>query len=94
MIIPSQDIWIEFCTENFVMIIIKSGKRQRTKEIEQSIKVRIRTLGEKDNWKYLGILDEVIIKQVEMKEKIKKITLDERENFLKQSFAAGISSKE
>ena len=33
---------------------------------------KIRTLGEKENCKYLGILEADNIKQVEMKEKIKK----------------------
>ena len=33
---------------------------------------KIRTLGEKETYKYLGILKADIIKQVEMKEKTKK----------------------
>ena len=33
---------------------------------------KIRTLGEKETYKYLGILETDSIRQVEMKEKIKK----------------------
>ena len=35
----------------------------------------IRTLGEMETYKYLGILEADIIKQVEMKKKIKKVCL-------------------
>ena len=52
---------------------------------------RNRKLGEKDNYKYLRVLEMGIIKQVEMKEKIQKSTLDERESFSKPSFAVEIS---
>ena len=49
--------------------------------------------GEKETYKYLGILEADTIKQVEMKEKIKKSISDERENFSKSSSTAEISSK-
>ena len=39
-------------------------------------------LGEKKNYKYLGILESKSIKQVEMKKKSKSV-LKEQENFLK-----------
>ena len=42
------------------------------KGIEQPIQERIRTFREKENYKYLGILEADIIKQVVMKEKKKK----------------------
>ena len=48
---------------------------------------------EKENYKYLGILEESTNKQVEMKEKRKKSISDERESFSKPSSAAKISSK-
>ncbi len=54
------------------MLIIKGGKRQKREGIELPNQERIRTRGEKENYKYLGILEADIIKQVEMKEKIKK----------------------
>ena len=43
--------------------------------VELPIKVVIRTLGEKETDKYLGLLEADTIKQVEMKEKIEKVYL-------------------
>ena len=51
---------------------MKSGKRHRTDEMKLPNKDKIGTLGEKETYKYLGILEADTIKQVEMKEKIKK----------------------
>ena len=45
---------------------------------------------ENETNKYLGILEVNTIKQVEMKEKIKRSISDERENFSKLSSAAAI----
>ena len=41
---------------------------------------KIRTLGEKEIYKYLGILEAYTIKQMKMKEKLKKNISGEREN--------------
>ena len=77
------------------MFIRKSGKRQRTERLELPIQERIRMLGEKENYKYLGILKVDTIKQEKAKEKKKgNSTSDEWENFLKTSSAAEITSKE
>ena len=46
--------------------------KKTTEVIELPNLQRIRTLGEKKNYKYLGILEADTIKQVEMKEKVKK----------------------
>ena len=46
--------------------------RQRTEVIQLSNQKRIRTLGEKENYKYLGILETDTMKQAEMNEKIRK----------------------
>ena len=51
---------------------MKSGKRHITEQVELPIQVVIRTLGEKEAYKYLVILEADTIKQQEMKEKIKK----------------------
>ena len=51
---------------------MKSGKRHLTVIMELSNKDKIRKLGEKETYKYLGILEADTIKQVEMKEKDKK----------------------
>ena len=54
------------------MLIMKSGKRYMTKGMELPNQEKIRTLEEKETYKYLEILEADIIKQEEMKEKIKK----------------------
>ena len=46
---------------------MKSGKRQITEGIELPIHERIKTLEEKENYKYLGIGEADIIKQAQMK---------------------------
>ena len=67
--IYSQDIGMEFGIEKCAMLVMKSGKRHLTDGPNQ---YKIRTLGEKETYKYLGILEADIIKQVEMKGKFKK----------------------
>ena len=51
---------------------MKSGKRHMTDGIERPNQDKIRTPGEKETYKYLDILETDTIKQVEMKDKIKK----------------------
>ena len=51
---------------------MKSGKRHLTDGMERQNQDKIKTLGEKETYKYSGILEADTIKQVEMKEKIKK----------------------
>ena len=51
---------------------MKSRKRQRTEGIELPSQDKIRTLREKETYKYSGILEVDTIKHAEMKEKIKK----------------------
>ena len=72
--IYSQDIGIEFRIEKCAVLIMKSGKRQMTEEIELLNQERIRTLGEKENYEYLEILETDTIKHVEMKEKITRVS--------------------
>ena len=45
---------------------MRSGKQQITEGIELLIKQKIRMLGEKENYKYLGLLETETIKQVEI----------------------------
>ena len=54
------------------MLVMKSGKRYLTDGMDLPNQEKIRTLREKETYKYLGILEADTIKQVEMKEKIKK----------------------
>ena len=66
--IYSQDIRMGFGA----MQIVKSGKRQMTEGIELLTLEKIRTLEEKETYKYLCILEADTIKQAKMKEKNKK----------------------
>ena len=50
---------------------MKSEKRYLVDGMKQPNEEKIRTLGEKETYKYLGTLEADTIKQVEMKEKIK-----------------------
>ena len=54
------------------MLIIKKGERKIMDGIQLPNKDTIKTLGEKESYKYLGILEADIIKQTEMKGKVKK----------------------
>ena len=49
---------------------MKCVKRYITEEMETPNQEKIRTLGEKETYRYLGILKADTIKQVEIKEKI------------------------
>ena len=64
--IYNQDIGMEFGIEKCAMLVMKSGKRHRTDSIGLPNQDKIRTLEENDAYKYLGILEADIIKQVEM----------------------------
>ena len=46
---------------------MKSGKRNMTEGIKQTNQEKIKTLREKETYKYSGILEADTIKQVEMK---------------------------
>ena len=70
--IYNQDIGMEFGVEKCAMPVMKSGKRHLTYGMELPNRDKIRMLGEKESYKYLGILEADTIKRVKMKEKIKK----------------------
>ena len=53
---------------------MKSGKRQITEGIELPNQEKIRMLGEKENYKYLGILEVDTTKQAEIKKNSKRIS--------------------
>ena len=69
MRIYSENIWMEYDIEKCIMIIIQSGNREMTKRNRTTKSRRIRTLGEKENYKYLGKLEADTIKYAEVKEK-------------------------
>ena len=66
--IYSQNIRMQFGIEKCATLVRKSGKRHMTEGFELPNQV---VIGEKETYKYLGILEVDTIKQVEMKEKIK-----------------------
>ena len=70
--IYSQDIGMEFGIEKCAMLLMKSGKRHITDGMELQNQDKIRTLGENNAYKYLGILATDTIKQVQMKDIIQK----------------------
>ncbi len=60
---------MEFGIEKCAMLVMKSSKRYLSDGMELPSQDKIRTLGEKETNKYLGILEADTIKQVEMKER-------------------------
>ena len=52
--IYNQDKGMEFLTENYVMLIMSCGKREMIERIEIRNQGKIRTLGEKESYKYSG----------------------------------------
>ena len=70
--IYSQDIGMEFGIEKCSMTVMKSSKRYMTDGMELPNQDKIRTFGENETYKYLGILESDTIRQVEMKIKIYK----------------------
>ena len=65
------------------MLPMKSGKRHITDRVELPNQDKIRRLGENETYKYLGILKADTIKQVEMKDKIRKEYLRRTRKLLK-----------
>ena len=70
--IYSQDIGMEFGIEKCAMLVMKTGKRYMTDGTELPKHNKIRTLEENETYEYLGILEADTIKQVQMKETIRK----------------------
>ena len=70
--IDSQDTGMEFVIKKCAMLVMKSGKRHMTDGMELPNEDKIKMLGENETYKYLGILEADTIKQVQMKDKIRK----------------------
>ena len=58
-------------------------------EWNYQIKKKITTIGEKETYKYLGVLEADTTKQVEMKEKLRKSISGELESSLRQNYVTG-----
>ena len=63
---------MEFGIGKCIMLVMKSGKRHMTDGMELPNHDKIRTLEENEIYKYLGILEADTIKQVQMKDTIRK----------------------
>ena len=86
----NQDIGMEFGIEKCAMLVMESGKLHMTDRMELPNRNKIRTLGENETYKYLGILEADNIKQVEMKDKIQKNISGELESYSRQNSLAKI----
>ena len=75
------------------MLVMKSGKRHMTDRMELPTQDKIRTLAEKETYKFLVILEVDTTKQVEIKEKIKKEYLRKTRKLLEKNYIAGTVSK-
>ena len=87
--IYSQDIEMEFGIEKYAMLVMRSGKWHLTGGMELVNQDKIRMPGEKETYKYLGILEADTIKKVEMKEKIKKEYLRRTRKLLETKLFCG-----
>ena len=67
-----KDKGMEFDIDKGAMLIMKRGKRYMTEGMELQNQGKIRTLGEKETYEDLRILEANTIKQGEMKEKNQK----------------------
>ena len=86
------DIGIEFGIEKCAMIVMKSGKQNLTHGMELPNQDKIRTLGEKEIFKYLRILEADTIKRGDERRKIKIIS-GESESYTRQNYQAETLSK-
>ena len=78
---------MEFGIEKCAMLTMKWVKREIMKEIEQPSQESIKTPGKKKNSKYLGILEADTLKQADIKEKInKKRVLQKNEKTSRNQF--------
>ena len=68
--IYSQDIWMEFGIEKCTMLAMKSSKQHMMNKMDLPNQEKIRMFSKKES--NLEILEAATIKQMEMKEKIKK----------------------
>ena len=87
-----QDIGMEFGIEKCAMLVMKSGKRHMTDGMELPNLERIRTHEENETYKYLGILEADIIKQVQMKDMIRKEYLRRTRKHSSRNLIKGINT--
>ena len=82
-----QDMGMEFGIEKCIMPVMKSGKEHIKQQPNQVV---IRTLGEKETYKYLGMLEsETRSNKWKWKKKWKKSISEEAENYSRQNSTVG-----
>ena len=91
--IYSQDIGMESAIEKCARLIMRNRDRQMMEGIKLPNEDKIRTLREKETYKYLWISEADSIKQVKIKKKLKKNTSRGRENYSKPIYITKMSSK-
>ena len=84
----SQDIKMECGIEKCAIFVMKGGKWHLTDRMELPNQDKIRTLGEHETFKYLGILEADIIKHVQMKDNIFKKYLKRTKNLLETKLSS------
>ena len=89
-----QDIGMEFGIEKRAMLVMKSSRRHLTDGIKISNQDKIRTLGDNETYKYLGILEADTIKNWKWKTKCRKNISGELENYSGQNSVAETLQKE
>ena len=79
---------MEFGIEKCAMLVMKSRKRHLTDGMELPNQDKVRTLAEDDSCKCLSILESDTIKQVEMKDKIRKVYLRKTRKLLEAKMSS------
>ena len=92
VLICSQDIRMEFGIEKCAMHVMKSGKRHMTDGMELPNHDKIRMLEENETYKYLGILEADTIKQVQMKDTIRKESQENEKTTRDKNLIKGINT--
>ena len=80
---------MEFSIEKCAMLVMKSGKQHLMDGMEQPNQEKIRTLGEKETNKYLGILMRHHQTGSAERKKLRKSISGELENYSRQNYIAG-----
>ena len=91
----SQDIRKEFGIGKCAMLIMRSGKRQMMEGIELPNQEKMRTIGEKETYEYLGVRGSGHHQtRGDERKKWKKCISGERESYLKPNYVVEISQRD
>ena len=90
--IYSKDIGMEFTIEKSTILNRKNGEKEILEGAELKIRKSIINIGQKEKYKYFGILEPDTIKQAE-KEKKDRVSQKNKKNYSKPNSTVKISSK-